>query len=218
MTTMSALFDAIKKGGANEVERLLDDDPTLLDATENKISAILWAAYNGKPEMAELFVARGRKLTFHEACALGNTAAVRAMLDADPSLADSKSPDGFPSAGLAIFFGHPELARLLIERGADVNAHADNPARVALVHAAAAACDHATMRLLLERGADPNARQQMDYTALHGAASRGDVEMAKILLAAGADPHARGSDGATLADVANSHGHPEFSAWLQSVT
>jgi ankyrin repeat protein len=215
---MSELFDAIKTGDAAAVARLLDSDRSLLEATENNVSAPMFALYNGKTDLARLFVDRGKRLTFFEACALGEAAVVRRMLDADPSLLHSKSPDGYPAAGLPIFFRQPDVAKMLIERGADVNAHADNAPRVAPVHAAAAVCDRDTMRLLLAKGADPNARQQMDYTPLHGAASRGDVEMAKILLAAGADPQARTSDGATPVDVAIKYGHPEFAEWLRSAT
>jgi ankyrin repeat protein len=132
------------------------------------------------------------------------------MLDDDPHLLYSSSDDGFPALGLAIFFRHPEIARFLVDRGADVNEPAQNPQKVAPVHAAAAAQDRETMRLLLERGADVNARQQMDYTPLHGAASRGDLEMAKLLIEHGADANARASDGMTPADVAAKYGK----AWL----
>lgn len=213
-----ALFEAIKAGDAAAVGRLIDGDHSLLEAVENHVSTVMWAVYNGKVEIARLLVNRGKRLTFHEACALGETDLALRMLDSDPSLLQSRSPDGYPAAGLPIFFRHPELARLLIERGADVNAAADNAQRVAPVHAAAAVGDHATMRLLLERGADPNARQQVDYTALHAAATHGDVEMARILLAAGADRHARASDGSTPAEVAVKHGKSEFAEWLRTVT
>ncbi|HVS33724.1 MAG TPA: ankyrin repeat domain-containing protein [Thermoanaerobaculia bacterium] len=213
---MTELFDAIRSGDAAAVHSLLDSDPGLLAGRQNNVSAVMWAIYNGRKEIARLLVQRGADVSFHEACALGDAERVAAMLEADASLLDAKSPDGFPGVGLAIFFGHPGIARLLIERGADVAMPADNAQRVAPVHAAAAACDRETMLLLLERGADPNARQQMDYTALHGAASRGDVEMAKMLIDRGADRAARGSDGKTVAEVAVEHGHPEFAAWLSA--
>src|SRR5207244_1694663 len=98
----------------------------------------------------------------------------RRALDGD---VNAYSKDGFPLLGLAIFFRHPELARALVERGADVNARAKNPAGVMPVHSAAVVRDLETMRLLLERGADVNARQQLGYTPLHGAAGNGDAAM-----------------------------------------
>jgi len=212
---MSNLFDAIRSGDAAAVRSLIDADPALLSARQNNVSPVMWAIYNGKSEVARLLASR-TALTFHEACAVGDIERVRTMLDENPSLLNANAPDGFPPVGLAIFFRQPAVARLLIERGADVSAAADNPMRVAPVHAAAAACDRETMRLLLDRGADPNAKQQMDYTPLHGAASRGDVEMAKVLIARGADRNARGSDGKTVAQVAIEHGHPEFAEWLSA--
>ena len=212
---MSDFFDAIRSGDTAAVQSLIDSDPALLSARQKNVSPVMWAVYNGKSEIARLLASR-TSVSFHEACALGDTERVRTMLDADPSLLNANAPDGFPPVGLAIFFRQPAVARLLIDRGADVTAAADNPMRVAPVHAAAAACDRDTMRLLLDRGADPNARQQMDYTALHGAASRGDVEMARLLLERGADRNARGSDGKSIAQVAIEHGHAEFAEWFSA--
>jgi uncharacterized protein len=211
---MSTFTDAIKAGDAARVSALLDEDPALLRSSENDVTPILLAIYHGKRDIAQLLVDRGASVSFPEACALGDAARAKSMLARDPSLLHSRTADGYPAIGLPIFFGHPELARWLIEQGADVNAAADNAQRVAPVHAAAAVRDVDTMRMLLERGADPNAKQQMDYTALHGAASRGDIEMAKLLLAHGADRDAKGSDGMTPADVARKYGHPEFAEWI----
>ena len=211
---MSEFTDAIKAGDAGRVAALLDSDPSLLSQSENNITPILLAIYHGKADIARLLVDRGAPVSFAEAVALGDAERVKSMLARDPALLHSRSADGFPAAGLAIFFKHPELARWLIEQGADVNAAAENAQRVAPVHAAAAVCDRETMRLLLERGADPNAKQQMDYTALHGAASRGDVEMARLLLAHGADRNAKAADGMTPAEVAAKYGHPQFAEWM----
>ncbi len=211
---MSEFTDAIKAGDAGRVAALLDSDPSLLSQSENNITPILLAIYHGKADVARLLVDRGAPVSFAEAVALGDAERVKSMLARDPALLHSRSADGFPAAGLAIFFKHPELARWLIEQGADVNAAAENAQRVAPVHAAAAVCDRETMRLLLERGADPNAKQQMDYTALHGAASRGDVEMARLLLAHGADRNAKAADGMTPAEVAAKYGHPQFAEWM----
>ena len=213
---MSELTDAIKAGDAARVNALVDADASVLTAAENGVTPLLLAIYHGKADIARLLVERGAPVSFGEACALGDESRVREMFGAVPHLLHSRTSDGFPAAGVAIFFGHGALARWLIEQGADVNAAAENAMRVAPVHAAAAACDRETMRMLLERGADANARQQLDYTALHGAASRGDIEMAKLLLAHGAQRDAKASDGMTPADVARKYGKAEFAEWLES--
>ncbi|PYQ53179.1 MAG: hypothetical protein DMF59_02470 [Acidobacteria bacterium] len=138
------------------------------------------------------------------------------MLDRDPSLLQSYSEDGYPIAGLAIFFRHPELARDLIQRGADVNAAAKNPQRVAPIHAAISVGDFDTIKLLLERGANPNAKQESGLTALHSAAAHGDVKIAKLLLDHGADPKARTDDGKDAADVAQKYNQPAFAEWFRA--
>jgi ankyrin repeat protein len=205
--TPNELFEAIRNNDAAAIAAMLDSDPSLLDVRQNKVTPILFAAYNGHPELARLFLDRGATLTFGEACAIGDAPLALRMFDGDPALLNAYSEDGFPPVGLAIFFRHAELALALIERGADVNAAARNAIGVAPVHAAAAVRDAATMQLLLERGADANARQQLGYTALHTAAQLGDEVMLDLLLAHGADPHAAGDDGKIPADLAAAHGH-----------
>lgn len=211
---MSELTDAIRAGDAARVRALVDADTSLLSAPENGATPILVAIYHGKSDVARLLVELGAPVSFAEACALGDEPRARALLT--PDTLDARSADGFPPLGLAIFFGHGALARWLIDQGADVNAAANNAQRVTPAHAAAASCDHDTMRALLARGADPNARQQLDYTPLHGAASRGDLEMATLLLAHGADRDAKSSDGMTAADVAHKYGKHEFAEWLEA--
>jgi len=212
------LLDAIRRGDADAVAAQLDAEPSLVMAASGPTSPILLAVYHGRADIAGLFTARGAALSFAEAIALGDAERVRELLQDDPSLVARRTPDGFAPAALAIFFRHPELARELIERGADVSLAADNPQKVAPLHAAAAVADAASMRLLLERGADPNARQQGGYTPLHGSASRGDLESAKILLEHGADREAKNDDGKTAVDVAYERGHPDFANWLRNLT
>ncbi|HEX7828378.1 MAG TPA: ankyrin repeat domain-containing protein [Thermoanaerobaculia bacterium] len=212
---MSELTDAIKAGDVARVTSLIDADANVLTERENGTTPVMIAVYHGKTDVARAIAERSPSLSFPELCALGESDRAKAMLAADPSLLNARSTDGFPALGLAIFFRHGELARWLIEQGADVNAAADNALRVAPLHAAAATCDHETTRMLLAHGADPHAKQQMDYTPLHGAASRGDVALAKILLTHGADLGAKGSDGLTAADIAAKYGHP---TWLLALT
>jgi len=209
------LIKAIQNGDAARVAQLLDADSSLLCARAGNVSAILLAVYHQHPEIANAFAERGAQLTFAEACAVGDEARALALLDADPSLLDRRSDDGFPPLGFAIFFRHPSLARTLIERGADVHAAAENAQRVAPVHAAASVGDVETMRLLLDRGADPNARQQLGFTPLHAAAGNGDLEMGKLLVARGADRHARTDDGKDAAAIAAERGRGEFVAWIR---
>ena len=207
------LVTAIQQGDAARVAELLDSDPSLLAARANGVSALLLAVYYQHPEIARLFIERGATLNFAEACAFGDEARALELLAQDPALLDRRSDDGFPPLGYAIFFGHPSLARTLVERGADVSAVADNVQRLQPVHAAASVGDIETLRLLLDRGADPNARQHGGFTPIHAAAGNGDVAMAELLLARGADRGACTAEGKDAAALAAERGRSEFVAW-----
>jgi ankyrin repeat protein len=215
MSKNDELIDSIRKGDAANVASLLDEDRSLLTASSGAVSAILLAVYHGRRDIAQLFLDRGAEPAFGDAVALGDADRVRTLLAADPSLLQAFTPDGFPPAGLAIFFRHPDLARELIERGADIHAASRNAQRVAPVHAAASVGDTASMRLLLERGADPNARQHAGYAPLHATAANGDRASSELLLAHGADPQAKTDDGKTSADFAAERGHGEIAEWLR---
>jgi ankyrin repeat protein len=207
------LIEAVKRGDAAAVERLLNEDPSLAGSTEKGVSLVLLASYHGHPGLAHLFSAH-RPFDIFEGAATGDTARVKEILAKDPGLANAFSPDGFPVLGLACFFGHPEAAELLIEAGADVNAAARNPMKVTALHAAATRGDARVVARLLAKGADPNALQQMSYTPLHSAAARGDIATVDILIAHGAKPEAKAEDGKTPADLAAERGHPTLAERL----
>src|SRR5207253_9605208 len=110
------------------------------------------------------------ELDVFEAAAVGRTDRVRELLDEDASLANAWAEDGYQPLGLASFFGHVDAARLLVERGAEINSASRNHMKVMPLHSAAAADDpearYEIAKLLLEAGAEPNARQQDDFTPL----------------------------------------------------
>jgi uncharacterized protein len=153
------------------------------------VSDVLVAIYRGDREEAER-LATGRQLDVFEAAALGKVDRLREVLDEDPALANAWAEDGFQPLGLASFFGHVDAARLLVERGAEVNSPSRNAMKVMPLHSAAAAQDPAVRYeialLLVEAGADVNARQQDEYTPLMAADQHGDTRLRKLLVEYGA--------------------------------
>lgn len=158
------------------------------------MSAVLQAIYRGDREGAER-LAEGKELDVFEAAALGRTERLRELLDEDPGRGNAFADDGFHPLGLACFFGHVDAARLLLERGADVNAVARNEhIQTAAIHAAAASGDtgsdestrYELVKLVLEHGADPNLEQGGGFRAIDAARQNGDERVEALLLEQGA--------------------------------
>ena len=156
------------------------------------MSDLLQAVYRGDQAAVDELLAGGPELDVFEASALGRTDRLRELLDADASLANAWADDGFQPLGLASFFGHVEAARLLVERGAEVNSASRNDFKVMPLHSAVAEKDadarYELAAFLLEHGADPNARQQDEYTPLMAADQVGDSRLRQLLIEHGATP------------------------------
>jgi len=209
------LFDAIRKGDGPQVRALLAADPGLSQARNPEgATAALWAAYTRHPELAQV-VLGSREPDFFEACALGHHDRAAQLLHHDQGLAKAYSSDGFTALGLAVFFGHLGIARMLVDAGADVNRPSRNAIRVSPLHSAVESGSLELLDLLLAHGAAPDPVEFLEATPLHSAAARGSSEMAARLLAAGADPARKTRDGKTAADLARQYGHPELAKKLE---
>jgi len=154
------------------------------------MSELLQAVYRGDRARVDELLAGEPELDVFEAAAVGRTDRLRELLDTDPGLANAWAQDGFQPLGLATFFGQVEAARLLVDRGADVNSASRNDFKVAPLHSAVAEKDadarFVLATLLLEHGADPNARQQDDFTPLMAADQQGDARLRELLVEHGA--------------------------------
>lgn len=205
MEATQRLFDAIQEGNAEEVSRLVDEDPALADAKRSGVSALLTAVYHRQLSIARLLRERA-KLDVFDASAVGDVERLRELLAEEPSRANAFASDGFTPLGLAAFFGSSEAARILLASGADPNLAARNGTKVAPLHSAVAGGNTEIIRELLAHGADVHARQEGGFTPLHGAAADGGEETIRLLLAHGADRAARDNAGKTAADLARERG------------
>lgn len=157
--------------------------------------------------------------------AAGDLAAVRASLDAVPSLVTARlaRPDEFfvaecraqvyegdTALHAAAFAYAVETARELIDRGADCRAR--NRRGAEPLHAAAMgepdapnwdpAHQRAVIEYLVAAGADPNAVALGGVTPLHRAVRNRCSAAVAALLRAGADPRLANDHGSTAADLA----------------
>jgi ankyrin repeat protein len=155
------------------------------------LSELLQAVYRGDQARVDELLAAGPELDVFEAAAVGRVDRLRTLLDEDATLANAWAEDGFQPLGLASFFGYADAARLLVDRGAQVNSASRNDLKVMPLHSAVAEKDpeirYEIAKLLLEHGADPNARQQDDFTPLMAADQQGDQRLRALLVEHGAE-------------------------------
>jgi ankyrin repeat protein len=184
------------------------------------VSKLLDAVYSRRHDEVATILASHPTLDIFEAAAVGDTARVRELIGRDPSLASAFAPDGFHPLGLAAFFRHPEVLKILLERGADVAAPARNKLAVTALHSAvatdAAPVDLEIVRMLLDAGAPVNVPHLGGGTPLHTAAFTGDLRVIRMLLDRGADPMLKLDDGKTAVDVARAQGHHDAAELLEA--
>jgi uncharacterized protein len=93
----------------------------------------------------------------------------------------------------------PELAQLLIEKGADVNAK-DSDGNTALHHVGTS---EPLLKLLLRKGANVNAQNNTGIAPIHNVFGRYNLAIVKQLVAAGANVNARSKELLTPLHLAN---------------
>jgi uncharacterized protein len=218
MPTDAELIAAVKDGDAPRVAEMVGAEPDLASSRDlNGVSALMLARYRLDRAVTDALLAADPDLDVYEAAALGYVDRLLARLDEDPGQATARSADGFTALHFAAYFGKAEIARMLLEAGAAVDAVADNEMRVRPLHSAAASRHLEVCRLLVAAGADVNAREAGGFAPLHAAAQNGDPELVELLLSARADPSATTDAGDTPAATAEAAGHVDVARRLRQV-
>jgi ankyrin repeat protein len=100
-------------------------------------------------------------------------------------LNDGYQPDLFDDIGktplhYAAASGHLEVMRLLLERGADVNAHDERWIGNTTLREVAGNCSFEVAKILVDAGADPTIPGWMQITALQKVQERKDAEGLRV--------------------------------------
>ncbi|MDP9114026.1 MAG: ankyrin repeat domain-containing protein [Acidobacteriota bacterium] len=167
-------------------------------------------------DRASAAVAADPTLAIFAAALFGDTTEIEKLLAANRSLVTAVSPDGWFPLHFAAHFGHAGAARVLLNKGAQVNACSTNASRNMALHAAAAGHSQAVAEILIEAGADVNARQGGGFTPLHSVAQSGDIEFARLLTGAGADVNVRAENQQRPLDLALANGRQTMVDFLES--
>jgi ankyrin repeat protein len=213
---IAQLEEQIEMGNFQAVKEILIDNPRLANTnTSHQISPLLLACYYKKQQIADLILEFTEDLTLFEACAVGKFDTATLLIFQNPASINTFSEDGFSPLGLACYFGHEDLARFLVLKGADVNLASKNGFNVFPIHSAAASNNIAITKMLLDAGAYPNVCQKAGVAPLHTAAQLGNIELIILLLEHGAEVGLRMEGGKLPADLAAEKGFNEIAEILR---
>ena len=144
------------------------------------------------------------QIPLRAAVAQGDLALVARLLDLGANV-DGPGPGHDTPLQVAVWYGHRDMARLLLQRGANPNLASAGLGAPPL-HLAVRKGDHAMLQLLLDlqvpiaspipREAQPP-QDRLGDSALHEAAEAGDASALQLLLNAGADPNTPNFNGLT---------------------
>jgi ankyrin repeat protein len=144
----------------------------------------------------------------HEAARAGDMEAIRNILSSDPQQLNALDKVKFTPLDWACTRAQWDVARYLIEAGADVKAVGFDGGSA--MHRACHYDKPEFVGLLMSKGADPEQQNQWERTALHVATRRGCLKVVKLLLDRGVDIHATTREGWTPLHVACMSGHDEI--------
>jgi ankyrin repeat protein len=174
------LIKAAEAGDLEGARRALDKGASP-DAAFGRATALSVAAFFGRREVVELLLDRG------------------AAIDA------GDAEKGATPLFQAVMGLEPEMARLLVERGADVDKKTKPGMPVLSLAASSKQADVAAM--LVEHGADVGAKDAEELTPLMYAAEAGSPEIVGLLLEHGAEINAKSNVGTTALMAAVEMGH-----------
>ena len=178
------LMAAARAGNAEAVRQLLIARAAV-NAKENwrGQTALMWAVAQKRPGVVQALIEAGadihaRTKSWYEL--------VNPTGSEDGSGVEWVEQGGFTALLFAAREGDLQSARLLLEKGANVNDSAANGASALVI--AAHSNNPALAAFLLDKGADPNAAAA-GYGALHLAILHADLTLVRQLLARGANPN-----------------------------
>jgi len=200
------LFRSIQEGDERKVREVIGSDASLVHAVDGQgrtpIEALTKAEHPGavrsdfrrKRAIYEFLTRSGGVPDMSVAIAMNDVALVEELIGRHPEQISAQTAPPSPAYGLrrlrmrplsiAVAFHREEIARILLDAGADVHADRDQAAVIG------ATAPLSSLQLLIERGAKLDPYPEASYGPLVSACEWLEAESARALLVAGADPSA----------------------------
>jgi hypothetical protein len=217
---IEAFLVFVQHGDAAAVERLLDQDASLVRSTDaSGRSAFVLAHLAGFPGIGKMLQQRGLELDVVEAVLAADWNRVQVLAAAHPAVMNQAHPIGGNPLYASGLCGGGEQYRLrslgCASDGRPAGGSGFTPARAAMdcrdpLGAWLAALD------ILSNGGDPNAPQAGGDSVLHGAVRARDARLVRLVVRKGGDAKARDDQGRTPLDLAIEFGWQEGVQWLRA--
>jgi len=157
------IFTAVARGDLGHVQALVREDRDRLAAQAGLATPLVWAAEHNRPEILTWLLEKGANADFHNGCEI--------------------SP-----LSTAVWKGHTNIVRLLLDAGANTEVGAGKDAYGTPLHQACYRGNLELVTLLLNRGANLHAVDNTAETPICFAAGEGHLDVVRYLLERGADP------------------------------
>lgn len=166
------------------------------------------------PHFGEIQKKAGCPLEIHTAAQDGDLAMVAALLRKNKKRINARDEAGWTPLHNAIFFGHQDIVRMLISKGADVATIDVNG--MTPLHEAVMFGQKDIAMLLISRGADIRAQNYVGWTPLYFAVNWGRKDLAKLLISRSADVNIKDIYDRTMLHMAARKGQYEIAELLIS--
>ncbi|UCG28409.1 MAG: ankyrin repeat domain-containing protein, partial [Bacteroidales bacterium] len=148
-----------------------------------------------------------------EAAKTGDLETVKTILTQDPSKLNATDENNYTALHWACIRAHWNIARYLIEKGADLNVEGEDGGTQ--INWAVHHDNVVIVNLMVEKGARLNIQNQWGMTELHTAIWRGNIQTVEYLLDHGSDPMITTNEGWTAMHYAFRSGHDNIIEMLK---
>ncbi|MBE0691421.1 MAG: ankyrin repeat domain-containing protein [Anaerolineae bacterium] len=163
----------------DKVKQMLALEPHLLNKKAQwQETPIQAAAHVGNRPIADYLLAEGAPLDICTAAMLGKKDDVSAMLREDAALVHAKGAHNIPLMYYTTIYDHIDIAEMLLEAGADVNA---GEGSITALHGAAQFDQAEIANWLIEHGADVKAKDFNGKSPREVAIERGNTAIADLI-------------------------------------
>merc|ERR1712142_1456149 len=224
-TDYTPLSLAASGGYTNIIKLLLAHGAEINSRTGSKlgISPLMLAAMNGHTAAVKLLLDMGsdinaqietnRNTALTLACFQGRHEVVSLLLDRKANV-EHRAKTGLTPLMEAASGGYVEVGRVLLDKGADVNAQPVPSSRDTALTIAADKGHYRFVELLLSRGAQVDVRNKKGNSSLWLAANGGHLDVVQLLYSAGADIDGQDNRKVSCLMAAFRKGHSKVVKWL----